>query len=451
MIDYLLPIGIICLLILLNGLFVAAEFSIVAAPYTRIAQTAKRGSKIARQVLEILRHPDKQNRYLATAQVGITIASLGLGMYGEHAIADWIRSPLESLGMFALPLAHTISIVLSIGFLTYIHVVIGEMVPKTLALQSATSMVLRLQTPMAITERIFLPIVRTLNGIANAIMQMIGIPPAEPGSRFMSPDELELIVEESFESGLIVQDEQLFIENIFDLSERKVGQVMTPRTRIHGIPIDLDEDSILSRVCQAPASRFPVYEGSIDRIIGILHVKDLARYKLEPTQPFDIHEFLRPILFVPESLSLEELLIRFRREGIQMAIVIDEFGGTSGLVTIEDLVEEVVGEIQDEFDREIPPMQQLETGKLRVRGDLLLDELNQHHDLDLHHKDANTVGGFLMVLLGRVLQSGDKVETNGVRFEVETVEGLEVQTVLVDLLRKNIISRTEPNDQETSI
>ena len=451
MIDYLLPTVIICLLVILNGLFVAAEFSIVAAPYTRIAQIANRGSNTARQVLEILRHPDKQNRYLATAQVGITIASLGLGMYGEHAIADWIRFPLESLGVFALPLAHTISIVLSIGFLTYIHVVIGEMVPKTLALQSATSMVLRLQKPMAITERIFLPIIRTLNGIANAIMQMIGIQSAESGSRLMSPDELELIVEESFESGLIESDEQLFIENIFDLSERKVGQVMTPRTRIQGIPINFDEVSTLNRVCQARASRFPVFEESIDRIIGILHVKDLARYRLDPTQPFDLQEMLRPALFVPESLSLEELLIRFRQEGIQMAIVIDEFGGTSGLVTIEDLVEEVVGEIQDEFDREIPPIQQLETGKLRVRGDLLLDELNQHHDLNLHHKDADTVGGFLMVLLGRVLHSGDEIETNGVKFEVEAVNGLEVQTVLVDLLQKNIITGMEPSDNEMPI
>ncbi len=451
MIDTIFPIAIISSLIIINGIFVAAEFAIVAAPHTRIAQRAQRGSKTARRVLEILRHPDKQNRYLATAQVGITIASLGLGMYGEHAIADWISNPLENLGELAMPVAHSISAVFSIGLLTYLHVVIGEMVPKTLALQSADSMVLRLHKPMAVIERIFLPIVVVLNGIANGIMQLIGIPPAEPGSRLMSPDELELIVEESYESGLIEADEQLFIENIFDLSERTIGQVMTPRTRILGIPINFDEIATLRRVCQARASRFPVFEGNLDHINGILHIKDLARHQIKSSQPFDLRKFLRPALFVPESLSLEGLLMRFRQEGIQIAIVIDEFGGTSGLVTIEDLVEEVVGEIQDEFDQEIPPIQQLGPGKLRVRGDLLLDELNQHHDLNLCHDDADTVGGLLMALLGRVLHSGDVVETNRVRFEVETVKGLAVQTVLVDLLEKNTVTELEQNDDELPI
>lgn len=428
-----MPATIIALLILLNGLFVAAEFSIVGAPQTRLAQLAEDGSRLARQVLSVIRHPDRQNRYIATAQVGITLASLGLGMYGEHAVAEWLAKPLQQQAQLAEPLAHSLAIVLAISLLTYLHVVVGEMVPKSLALQSAETTVLRLQRPMELMQRLFLPVVFLLNAIGNGILRLLRIPPVPPGSRLMSPEELELIVDESYAGGLIEADEQLFIENIFDLSHRTVGQVMTPRNRIAGIPAEADEGSVLELVCQSSFTRYPVYEESLDQITGILHTKNLARQQVHRDEAFDLSQLSRPALFVPESLSLEELLVRLRREAIQMAIVIDEFGGTAGLVTMEDLVEEVVGEILDEFDQEITPIQVLEPGKLRVRGDLLLDELNQHYDIDLTHPDADTVGGLLMAELGRVVRPGDRLEEGGLRIEVETVNGLAVQTVLIHL------------------
>lgn len=432
--EYLIPVLIISILILLNGFFVAAEFAIVGAPRTRIAQRAGEGSTAAQRVLDILQDTDRQNRYLATAQIGITIASLGLGMYGEHAIADWLVVPLESLGRLASPAAHSIAAVLSIGLLTYLHVVIGEMIPKSIALQSAETTVLRLERPMTIMDKLFLPIVAVLNGIGNGIMRLIGIPPAEPHARLMSPEELEMIVEESYVGGLIQADEQLFIENIFDLSERTVGQVMTPRTRIVGLPVSADEKTVLTRACEARFTRLPIFEDGLDQIIGVLHLKDLARQQIHPDERFNLRNIARQIVFVPESLSLEDMLSRFRRERFQMAIVIDEFGGTAGLVTIEDVVEEVVGEILDEFDQEIVPINRIRPGKLRVRGDLLLDELNQHYHLNLEHPDADTVGGLLMASLGRVLKPGDAFTTqSGVRLEVETVKGLAVQTVLVDI------------------
>jgi CBS domain containing-hemolysin-like protein len=431
--EFVIPLIIIALLILLNGLFVAAEFSIVGAPKTRIAQKAASGSNSAERVLKVLNDPDKQNLYLATAQVGVTIASLGLGMYGEHTIADWLVGPLHGLGRLALPAAHTISGILSIGLLTYIHVVVGEMVPKSIALQSAETTSVRLQHPMAIMEKIFLPIIVTLNAIGNGVVKLMGIQPAEAQARLMSPDELEFIVDESFAGGLIEENEQLFLENIFDLSERTVGQIMTPRTRIIGIPATTGEDAVLRRVCQSRFTRYPVYDGNLDQIVGILHSKDLARHQVHSANAFDLKKLVRTAIFVPESLSLEHMLIRFRKEGIQMAIVFDEFGGTAGLVTTEDLVEEVVGEILDEFDQEIPPIQLLGPTLLRVRGDLLLDELNQHFDLNLIHPDADTVGGLLMASLGRVLHPGDNVDIDGIHFEVETVTGLAVQTVFVHL------------------
>jgi len=433
MIEYLIPILIIFFLILLNGLFVAAEFAIVGAPNTRIAQRAEQGSSLAKRVLTILRDPDRQNQYIATAQVGITIASLGLGMYGEHTIANWLIPPLEHLGIFTVSVAHSIAIIISIGGLTYLHVVIGEMVPKTIALKSAETTVLRLVTPMTIAERLFSPVVWVLNGIGNQILKLLGIQPAEGSARLMSPEELEFVVDESFEGGLVEANEQLFIENIFDLSERTVGQVMTPRNHIIGIPTTMDEQSVLLRACQARYTRLPVYNEDLDHITGILHLKDLARQQVDPEKEFILTDIISPPKYVPESLSLEDMLVQFRREGFQIAVVIDEFGGTAGVVSIEDLVEEVVGEILDEFDQEILPIQELEENVLRVRGDLLIDELNQHFDLDIPHPDADSVGGLIMAQLGRIVKPGDKIVIYGVRMEVETVKGLVIQTVLVTI------------------
>jgi CBS domain containing-hemolysin-like protein len=432
--EILIPLVIISVLILLNGLFVAAEFSIVAVPPTRITKRADEGSSAARRVLSILRDPQRQNRYLATAQVGITVVSLGLGMYGEHVLAEWFETLFHSLGRLAEPVAHTVATILAVGVLTYLHVVIGEMIPKSLALQAAERTVLSLDQPMTWMERIFRPLVFILNEIGNWIVRLMGIPPLDIAERLYSPEELELIVDESFEVGLLESSEQLFIENIFDLSERDVGQVMTPRTRVDGIEVTADLDKIMNHICETRQTRYPIYEGDLDQIVGILHVKDLARQRVSVDRSAtDLRELARPPVFIPESLSLDNLLIRFRKEHLQIAIVIDEFGGTAGLVTLEDLMEEVVGEIQDEFDQEIEPIEELSPEVLRVRGDLILAELNQLYDLDLPHREVDSIGGLVMASLGRIPKPGDVVEAGGARFEVETVEGLAVQTLIVRL------------------
>jgi CBS domain containing-hemolysin-like protein len=427
------PFVIIALLILLNALFVAAEFSIVGSASTRIAQLAEEGSHLAARVLEILRDLNRQNRYLATAQVGITVASLGLGMYGEHAVADLLVGHVEQIfGLSSTPAA-ALAAILAILLLTYLHVVFGEMIPKSLALQASETTVLKLHPAMSFMTRLFFPIVFFLNAAGNGFLRLIRIPPASPGRRVMSPDELELVVEESFAGGLIEAEEQLFIENILDLSERTIGQVMTPRNRITGIPASIDKEGLLVLVCEKGYTRYPVFDGNLDQITGILHIKNLTRQQVHLNETFVMSRLVSPVIFVPESVSLEEMLVRFRREGMQMAIVLDEYGGTAGLVTLEDVVEEVVGEILDEFDQEIEPMMPIGPSKLRVRGDLLLDELNQHHHLKLEHPDADTVAGLVMVLLGRMLRPGDTVEYDGARFQVEAVKGLAVQTLLVQL------------------
>jgi CBS domain containing-hemolysin-like protein len=433
MIEALIPLLIIALLILLNGLFVAAEFSIIGSAPTRLAQMAEQGSKWAAHVLETLRDLKAQNRYLATAQIGITVASLGLGMYGEHVIAEWLIHPVERVAglspVSATALAATIAIVL----LTYLHVAFGEMIPKSLALHASEKTALRLQPAMSFMSQLLLPVVYIINAAGIAILRLVGVPSVSPGSRVMSPDELELIVEESFEGGLIEAGEHLFIENILDLRERTVGQVMTPRNRITGISIHSTEADLLSVVCEKGYTRYPIYDGDLDQIVGVLHTKNLARQQVHQNQPFDLPALLSPTLFVPETVSLEEMLVRFRREGLLTAFVLDEYGGTAGVVTLEDLVEEVVGEILDEFDQEIIPIQVISSARLRVRGDLLLDELNQHYNLKLDHPDADTVAGLLMAELGRMLKAGDVAQYLGVNFEIETVVGLAVQTVIIDL------------------
>lgn len=434
MTEYLVPMLIIGFLILLNGLFVAAEFAIVAAPRTRITQAAEQGSGAARNVLAILADPAQQNRYLATAQIGITIASLGLGMYGEHTVAEWLHGPLSTITPLAGPLSHTLATILAIGILTYLHVVLGEMVPKSLAIQYAETSVLRLDGPMRVLRKLFSPVVLVLNGIGNAVVRLMGVPPATAQTRLFSVDELEYLMEESAEVGLMEPDEQLFIENIFDLRQRSVGQVMTRRKQIVSLPITASEEETLSFICEQRHSRYPVFDQGPDDIIGVLHVKTLARQQANrASQPFDLRQLARPVAFVPESLPLDEMLTRFRRDRRQLAIVVDEYGGAAGLVTSEDVIEEVVGEILDEFDLEIAPLERLTENLMRVRGDLLVDELNQLCDLNLAHPEADTVGGLVMASLGRLAEQGDHMTIDGVVLEVEAVEGLAVQTVLVRL------------------
>jgi CBS domain containing-hemolysin-like protein len=396
MMSTLIPLLIISVLILLNGVFVAAEFAIIAAPKTRMTQLANKGSKVASQVLRVMDSPDLQNRYITTAQVGITIMSLSLGMYGEDVLAEWLIGLLHPLEGLAEPIAHTIAIVAAVGILTYLHVVLGEMIPKSLALQSSESTVLTLTRPMSIFEKVFYPLVIILNRLAVFVTKILRVPPPDSITHLLTSEELEYIIEESSEGGLVESSDQLFIENILDLEERTAEQAMTPRNRIYSIPADADRTRALGIICETNKTRYPVYDGDLDQIIGILHLKDLARHIVHhpDVETINYHEIVRPANFVPEKLPLDELLIRFRRGNFQIATIFDEYGGTSGIITLEDLIEEVVGEIQDEFDVERPPIEELSPNLLRVRGDVILDELRQLYRLDWRHEgtSSNTRG-----------------------------------------------------------
>ena len=439
--EFLLPVLIITALIFFNGLFVAVEFAVVASSRTRMAQLANEGSASAAKVMRILTDARGQTRFIIMAQLGITLSSLGLGMYGEHTIAEWILALLEQygveMGLFNVATAHSAALVLAIGLMTYLHVVFGEVMPKSLALQAPEATALRVINPFWVIERTFSPVIYVLNAVARAITRACGVPERDEQDRMISPQELELIVEESFEEGLIAPSEQLYIENILDMRERTVGQVMTPRTRIVGISAVETEQEILRLVCASNHSRYPIYDGDLDQIRGFFHVKDLARHLQNGAEagPLDLRKMARnrPVIVVPETLSLDMMLVRFRAEKGALAVVIDEFGGTAGIVTFEDLLEEVVGEIQDEFDAERAPFEFVGDRRLRVDGSLLLHELNQHFDINYDEEEVDTVGGLIMAHLGRIPEVGDVVELNGVRYEVEQVAGRAVDSVLVEL------------------
>jgi CBS domain containing-hemolysin-like protein len=433
----IVPVSVIILLVILNGLFVVAEFAIIGVRSSQMEQMANEGNHTARSVLSILRSTDKQNRYIATAQLGITVASLGLGMYGEPQIAHFIEPYLARL-LDVDPheaLVTTIGYLIAVSLLTYLHIVGGEMVPKSLALAAPDRAVFAVSKPMRLMQIVFALPVHLLNGIGNVLLHLFRIPPAEGHARLHSPEELELIVSESVEVGLLNVSEEELIRKIFDFGDRQVHQVMTPRPKVEAIAHDIPLSTLLKQMAESKHSRLPVYQEDLDHIVGILHVKDLVRYQARMKGTFDIRLVLRPVPVVPENYPVETLLTTFKRQRIHFAIVLDEFGGTAGIVTLEDLVEEIVGEVRDEFDLESEPIIQLAPGMLEVAGNYLLEDVVNYVDLGSQADLPNieTVGGLIMTELGRVPQVGDQVTYHGnIHFTVLAVDGLAVARARIE-------------------
>jgi len=326
--------------------------------------------------------------------------------------------------------------------------VVGEMVPKSLALADAPRMVLLLTTPMTVARWILSFPVKILNRVGVSMLRLFRIPPAEGHERVLSAEELELIVTESTEGGLLNVEEQEMILNIFDFSDRTVSQVMTPRTKVEAIPLNVSREEILKIVSESRHSRFPVYDGDRDHIVGILHLKDLIKQTLRSEGRFDLRLILRSAPAVPEDLPVETLLAAFKRQKLHMAIVLDEFGGMDGIVTLEDLVEEVVGEVRDEFDLEKEPYVELGPGLIEAEGEYLVDDFEDGfwgNEEDL--PDVETVGGLVISKLGRPPAVGDEVVYNDkIHIRVLAVEGRAVSRVLVEFPHLN--RRT---DEDTAV
>jgi CBS domain containing-hemolysin-like protein len=419
-------------LIVLNGIFVAAEFAIVAAPRSAIEARAARGNRLAMAVLAVLHNPKRQDQYIATAQLGITVASLGLGMYGEHVLADGISHLIASTGASGWLLSHTLASILAIAVLTYFHIVVGEMVPKSLALQRAEQMALWITPPMIWLRTILYPIIVALNGIGNSLLRIFGVSrQVQSSEQYYTSEELQIIVQESEELGAIRAESGQMLQTLFEFGSLTAGEVMVPRVRIVGLPLGVSPADLRDLLRLTAHTRYPVYEHDLDHIVGMIHIKDLLRLLLRNESIGHGHS--RPLPLLPETAPIDTVLATMRRERTQMVIVIDEHGGTAGIVTLEDLFEEVVGDIDEGPGSAAQPYRDRD-GRLRVPGTMRLDELGQEFNLDLEHEDVDSVSGLVLTLLGRPPQVGDVVRYDRLQIEVTKVKGHGVEEAAVNLI-----------------
>ena len=417
----MIEVAIITGLILLNGIFVAAEFAIVGAPKAAIDARAAQGDRLARLVQRVLRDPRLQDRYIATAQLGITLASLGLGMYGEHVLADAVYDALGATGIPAWIASHGVASVAAVAILTYFHIVVGEMIPKSLALQQAERLACWITPPMLWTKNVLYPLVVSLNGLGNLLLKAIGVNrQAHSAEQYYTPEELQLIVQESGELGALRSESSEVLQELFEFGDLNAAQVMVPRVRIIGIQVGMTPAAIRALLSDQTHTRYPVFEKDLDHIVGMVHIKDLLRLLLREETVSAPHA--RPLPVVPETAPLDTVLTVMRRDRTQMAVVIDEHGGTAGVVTLQDLFEEVVGDLE-EGPAAGQQVYRDRYGRLRVPGTMRLDEVGQYFDLDLEHEDVDSVSGLILTLLGRPPVVGDCVKWERLQFEVTAVKG----------------------------
>lgn len=422
LVDVLRLLGLI-LLVLANGFFVAAEFSLVSVRPTRIHELIQRGHHAARYVQKAIDDPD---RFIAATQLGITMSSLGLGWLGEPALAHLFEPALAFLpSNWIGAAAHSLAATLAFSVITFLHVVIGELAPKSLALQHPEATSLAVARPTLWTERLFLPFIWVLNGAGNLLLRVLGIQPA--AHRMVhSVEELKMLVRASEAGGVLADTERLMLHAVFDFADLLVRQVMVPRTEIVAVPADDSVDDLRRVALEHPHSKFPVYDGSLDQVIGVVHAKDLLR----PTPAeATVRTVMREVLFVPETTRADRLLQQFRARQEDLAIVLDEYGGTAGLVTLVDLLGEIVGEVQEPVDMGGPAIQRLPDGSALVSGLTLTDEVGEQFNLNLQDPNYDTIAGFILGRLGRLARVGDVVVVDGARLRVEALDGLRIARI----------------------
>ena len=402
-------------LVLLNGFFVAAEFAIVKIRASQLEQKAQEGNAMAILSKKIVANLDG---YLAATQFGITLASLGLGWIGEPVVSKILIGGMELVGISLNPeLAHQIALPTAFAIITVLHIVFGELAPKSIAIQRPEATTLFLSYPLHGFYIVFRPVVWMLNGIANFILKGVGITPSH-GSEVHSSDELRYLVQQQKDSGMIEAADYDLIKNAFNFSERIAKQIMIPRTQVFGIDINDFNEAKLEKVIEEGYSRIPVYEDTLDQIVGVLHLKDLL-LKMRQGKEIVLTELIRPISTVHESKPIGALLRDFQVNRQQMAIIIDEYGGVDGIVTMEDILEELVGEIQDEYDNEIPIVKNESDNTYTVLGSASITDINDKlpHDIS-KESDYETLAGYLIYKFGRIPAVGEKLKTKHFEFTI---------------------------------
>ncbi|HEX7399582.1 MAG TPA: hemolysin family protein [Candidatus Limnocylindrales bacterium] len=422
--DLLIQIGVIIILTLLEGFFVAAEIALVSIRHSRVEQLVDEGSRAARRVQGLLDNP---GRFLAVSQLGLTLLGFFASAYAAVSLADGLAGILVRVDALRDG-AHAISLVIVTIVIALFTIVFAELVPKTLALAHTERFALSLSQPIEVIAHVLGPVISLLTGLTRAVTEALGARVSADAQ--ISAEELKLIVERGGEQGVLEAEEEQMINAVIELGERRVHEVMVPRIDIVGLEVSGTFEEAVERIIAEGHSRLPVWEQSIDQIVGILYAKDLLRFLKEASaDPPPIRALLRTPLFVPESITIDDLLRQLQRRKVHLAVVLDEYGGTAGLVTIEDLLEEIVGEIQDEYDVEEPMVVRLDDDRARIDGRASVDELGElWDDLDVDalledREEYDTLGGLMFHRIGRVPKPGDEVRVGVVTLTVETTDG----------------------------
>jgi putative hemolysin len=406
-------------LILLNAFFVAAEYGLVTARRTRIIELHHEGNRRARDVLRITSDPP---RFIAAMQLGVTLTSLGIGALGERALAD-------ALGNI---MATVVAVLLAYLILTFLHVVIGELVPKGIALGHSEGTALFVSGPVRGFFIALRPFIWFLEKSTEVVLGWLGLQPPGADDDVLSEAELRIVVSQSTRHGEIEEQEQEMLYKVFDFADKEASDVMVPRPEVVALSIDLPPEQALEAVMDSPYTRYPVYRDSLDDVVGILHVRDLfSALRERGMHEVKIEEIVRPAHIVPETQDLAALLAEFRRTNQHMAIVVDEYGEMEGIVTLEDLLEEIVGEIEDEFDLPDESVEQVDDDTIRVDGTFPIDDFNERFHTALPAEDYHTLAGFVFGLLGRQPEVGDDISHDGMRFDVLEVEGSRINKIAV--------------------
>jgi len=422
-------LGLVALLVFANGFFVAAEFALVAVRRSRIDQLADEGDRSAKVVQGALRHLD---RYISGTQLGITLSSLALGWIGEPALASLIDAGLARLGIIAPSAAvHTAAaITTAFVIITFLHIVLGELAPKSVALAKPEVVSKIVARPLIVFSNVMYPAIWVLNGAANMLLRSMGVQPVSELEHVHSPDELRLLVMQSRAHGALTETDTAMLAGVFDFHEKKARDVMRPRTDIVALPVDATADEVRQVVRAERYSRYPVYQETLDDVVGIFLAKDLWLH--DPDTPFVLSEHVRPTLYIPDNRPAERAMEDLRKKRAHMAVVLDEYGGTAGVLTLEDLIEEVIGDINDEYDMATRKAV-LDNGILELAGAMSLVDVRSDYSLDIPEGDWNTLGGYVFGTLGRLARIGDRVSFPGGELEVVAMDGRRVAAVRVVL------------------
>ncbi len=424
--DIFINIFIILFLLFVNGFFVAAEFSLVKVRKTRLEQLCNEGNSNAKRALKLV---NDVNKMLAAAQLGVTIASIALGWVAESTIVQLIEPIFQIFfASHSVITAHAVAVPISFVLVTYFHVLLGEQLPKCISLRHPETLALLISTPMDVFITVFKPFVWLLEVSGNKILAACHAN-SEDASLVHSTEELDMLVDASYNEGVLNETEAEMLHNMFKFSDLMAKQVMIPRTDMVCIPNDISFEELNKVAMENQYTRYPVYEENIDKILGFIHVKDL--YSLAMTKEnYSMKKIIRPLMLVPETMTLDNLVIEFKKRHIQMAVVIDEFGGTSGLITLEDVLEEIIGDVQDEFDEDVEAdIEEIGENTYLANGMMRIDELVKFFDLKealFEEDDVDTIAGLVVKLLGRIANIGDVVSFNGLTFTVTEVDGARI-------------------------